>query len=75
MIRDHAMSLPKAAVLSDETQTNFWVMKMTDSTTAIKIPVKTGIETSDRIEIFSPVFSTQIKFFYPVITVCRIQQG
>jgi hypothetical protein len=59
IVRDHAISLPKAAVLSDETQTDFWVMKMTDSTTAVKIPVKKGIETSDRIEILSPVFSTQ----------------
>jgi multidrug efflux pump subunit AcrA (membrane-fusion protein) len=57
IIRDHATSLPKAAVLSDETQTNFWVMKMIDSVTAIKVPVKKGIETSDKIEILSPVFS------------------
>jgi multidrug efflux pump subunit AcrA (membrane-fusion protein) len=57
IVRDHASSLPKAAVLSDETQTSFWVMKMIDSVTAIKIPVKKGIETPDRIEIISPVFS------------------
>lgn len=61
IIRNHTISLPKAAVLSDETQTNFWVMKMTDSSTAIKIPVKKGIETNDRIEILSPVFSTTDK--------------
>jgi multidrug efflux pump subunit AcrA (membrane-fusion protein) len=56
-IRDHALSLPRASVLSNETQSEFWVMKMTDSTTAIKVPVKKGIETKDRIEILSPVFS------------------
>jgi multidrug efflux pump subunit AcrA (membrane-fusion protein) len=61
IIRDHAISLPKAAVLSDETQTNFWVMKMIDSVTAIKIPVKKGIETNDRIEILSPAFSKMDK--------------
>jgi multidrug efflux pump subunit AcrA (membrane-fusion protein) len=61
MVRDHALSLPRAAVLSDETQTDFWVMKMTDSTTAVKIPVKKGMETKDRIEILSPVFSAQDK--------------
>ena len=61
IIRDHAISLPRAAVLSDETQTDFWVMKMTDSTTAVKIPVKKGIETKERVEILSPVFSAQDK--------------
>jgi multidrug efflux pump subunit AcrA (membrane-fusion protein) len=61
IIRDRAISLPRAAVLSDETQTDFWVMKMTDSTTAIKIPIKKGIETKERVEILSPVFSAQDK--------------
>jgi hypothetical protein len=36
-------------------------MKMTDSITAVKVPVKKGIETKDRIEILSPVFSDQDK--------------
>ena len=61
MIRDQAISLPRAAVLSDETQTNFWVMKMADSVTAVKIPIKKGIETRERIEILSPVFSANDK--------------
>jgi hypothetical protein len=61
IIRDHSISLPRASVLSDETQSTFWVMKMTDSITAVKVQVKTGIETKDRIEILSPVFSAQDK--------------
>jgi multidrug efflux pump subunit AcrA (membrane-fusion protein) len=61
IIRNQAISLPRAAVLADETQTNFWVMKMTDSVTAVKIPVKKGIETRERIEILSPVFLTKDK--------------
>ncbi len=52
-----APSLPKSAVLANETQTEFWVMKLTDATTAIKVPVKTGIQSGDRIEILSPKFS------------------
>jgi len=55
------ISLPKAAVLTDETQDNFWVMKMMDSTTAVKVPVQKGIETNDRIEITSPQFSADDK--------------
>jgi multidrug efflux pump subunit AcrA (membrane-fusion protein) len=57
--RNHSVSLPRAAVLSDETQSKFWVMKMTDSVTAVKVAVKKGIETKDRVEILSPVFSDQ----------------
>lgn len=49
-----AVSLPKAAVLSDETQSQFWIMKMIDSATAVKVPVRKGLETSDRVEILSP---------------------
>lgn len=48
------ISLPKAAVLTDETQTEFWIMKMIDSTTAVKIPVKKGMEINGRVEIMDP---------------------
>ena len=57
----HAQSLPKSAVLSNETQTEFYVMKLINSNTAVKIPVKKGIETNDRIEILSPRFAAEDK--------------
>jgi multidrug efflux pump subunit AcrA (membrane-fusion protein) len=56
-----ASSLPKPAVLSDETQSEFWVMKMINDSTAVKVPVKTGVETGDKIEILSPEFSPKDK--------------
>jgi biotin carboxyl carrier protein len=56
-----ASSLPKKAVLSNETLSEFWVMKMINDTTAIKVPVKTGIEAGEKIEIISPNFSPQDK--------------
>ncbi|HVU55530.1 MAG TPA: efflux RND transporter periplasmic adaptor subunit [Puia sp.] len=52
-----AQSLPKAAVLTNDTEDEFWVMKLTDSATAVRVSVKKGIETKDRVEILSPVFS------------------
>lgn len=55
--KNNTISLPKAAVLSDETQSNFWVMKMIDSVTAVKVPVQKGIETSGQVEIVSPGFA------------------
>ncbi len=56
-----ASSLPKAAVLTDETQTEFWVMKMINDSTAAKVAIKKGIETGERIEILSPVFAAADK--------------
>ncbi len=49
-----AQSLPKEALLTDETESDFWVMKMVDSATAVRVPVKKGIETADQVEILSP---------------------
>ena len=40
-------TLPKESVLSDETQTESWVMKLINDSTAVKVPVKNGIETGD----------------------------
>jgi len=60
--RPNTVSLPKQSVLSDETQASFWVMKLLNDSTAIKVMVTKGIEMYDKIEILSPVFSTSDKF-------------
>ena len=52
----NANSLPRAAILTDETQSEFWVMQLLNDSTAVKVPVKKGIETSDKIEILAPLF-------------------
>lgn len=57
----NATSLPKQAILTDEAQTNFWVMKMVDSVTAVKVPVIKGMESGDRVEIVRPQFSANDK--------------
>ena len=56
-----AQTLPRQSVLSDQTQTMYWVMKLINDSTAIKVPVKTGIEKGDTIQILSPQFSTDTK--------------
>ena len=55
------VSLPKSAVLSDETETDFWIMKMINANTAIKVPIKKGIQTEEKIEILSPVLTRDDK--------------
>ncbi|MBF4516112.1 efflux RND transporter periplasmic adaptor subunit [Flavobacterium sp. ANB] len=52
------ISLPKQAILSDETQTDFWIMKVVGNNLAVKVPVKKGIESADKIEILSPKLKT-----------------
>ena len=44
-------------MLTDETQSEFWIMKLIDSTTAVKVPIKKGIETMTSVEILSPLLS------------------
>lgn len=56
--------LDKTCVLSDETMENFWVMKLINDSTAVKIPIKKGISTDSKIEITSPVFDPADRIVY-----------
>jgi multidrug efflux pump subunit AcrA (membrane-fusion protein) len=53
--------LPRTAVLSDETLSEFWVMKIINDTTAVKITVKPGKIIGNEIEITKPEFSQDDK--------------
>jgi biotin carboxyl carrier protein len=59
--KEHTTIVPKAAVLGNETQTEFWVMKLINDSTAIKIPIIPGIKDRENIEIISPKFSVSDK--------------
>jgi len=52
--RPNTVSLLKSAVLTDEVQSRFWIMKMIDSVTAVKVPVTKGLESADKVEILTP---------------------
>jgi hypothetical protein len=54
--RTNAQVLPRAALLGNETQTEFWVMKVMNDSIAVKVPVKKGIENINEIEITDPQF-------------------
>jgi len=54
LLKNNPVSLPKAAVLTNETQSESWIMKMTDSITAVKTIIVKGIETANRVEILAP---------------------
>lgn len=53
-----AASVPREAVLANETQNEFWVMKVLNDSTAIKVKVSPGIRSEDRVEILQPAFKT-----------------
>lgn len=59
--KPNATSLPKGAVLTNDVQSDFWVMKLIDSATAVKVPIIKGVETRDRVEILEPRFNPKDK--------------
>lgn len=54
----NAVVLPKSAVLSNENQTEFWIMKVMNDSTAVRVNIKKGFENNDEIEITEPSFSS-----------------
>lgn len=54
--------LPKACVLADEMMENFWVMKLLNDSTAVKVPVTPGTRNHELVEIMKPVFNQDDKF-------------
>ncbi|QKG58610.1 HlyD family efflux transporter periplasmic adaptor subunit [Hymenobacter sp. BRD128] len=57
-------TLPRAALLTDETQTEFWVMRLLNDSTAVKVPVTVGNQQTDRVEIKSPTFTSRDKILF-----------
>ncbi len=55
---EKAIVVPKQAVLGNETQTEFWVMKLINDSTAIKTAITKGYENNEEVELTDPVFST-----------------
>jgi hypothetical protein len=50
---DDAMLVSKSSLMTNETQSEFWVMKINTGDTAVKIPVKKGIENDSIAEVIS----------------------
>jgi biotin carboxyl carrier protein len=55
--KQNAQALNRSCVLSDETMENFWIMKLINDSTAVKVPVQQATEADSVIEIVSPLFS------------------
>lgn len=55
----YGLSVPKMAVVSDETQSSFWVMKLINDTTAVKTEITKGVETDKYIQVKSGNLTTK----------------
>lgn len=57
----NATLLPKPAVLSNEEQTEFWIMKLMNDSTATKANIKKGLECNGNIQVVEPVLNDSDK--------------
>jgi biotin carboxyl carrier protein len=53
---ERAQVIPRKALLGNETQTEFWVMKLINDSTAVKVVVRKGYEDNEEAEITEPEF-------------------
>ncbi len=56
--KQNAIALPLEAIQTNETQEEFWVMKLVNDSLAIKIPVKVGLQNDSLREIILGVGAT-----------------
>lgn len=53
----NSLLIPKDALLTNETHDEFWIMKVTKDSLAIKVTVKKGLERDGKVEILHPALN------------------
>lgn len=51
--RKSGIAVPKSSVLTDDVQSEFWVMKLINDTTAVKTIIEKGLENDKWVELKS----------------------
>lgn len=54
---NNATVVPKGTILSNETLSSFWIMKLINDTTAIRVNIKKGIEDDSLVQVLNPKLS------------------
>jgi multidrug efflux pump subunit AcrA (membrane-fusion protein) len=54
----------KSSLMTDETQSEFWIMRIVNDSIAVKVPVNRGIENDSMAEIFSPQLNVNDRVIY-----------
>jgi multidrug efflux pump subunit AcrA (membrane-fusion protein) len=57
-----AIALPKNAIVTNETQSEFWVMKILNDSTAVRLNITKGIENDSLVQVKEPVLSGSDRF-------------
>ncbi len=60
--KDETQILDRKCLMTDALMTEFWVMKLINDSTAVKVPVQVGNQTHTQVEILSPIFNSSDKF-------------
>ena len=50
----NAIVIPKSAVVTNVTEDTFWLMKLINDTTAVRVNIKKGIETDSLVQVLAP---------------------
>lgn len=50
----NALTVPRSAVMSNETLDQFWIMKLVDDSTALRVDIRSGIENDSLVQILNP---------------------
>jgi biotin carboxyl carrier protein len=56
------LAINRSAILSDETMSENWIMKLINDSTAIRVNITTGLRDKEDVEIISPLFDTTERF-------------
>ena len=54
-----ATVIPKSSLLTNVTEDNFWIMKLINDTTALRVDIQKGVENDSLVQILSPKLSTE----------------
>jgi len=57
-----AIVLPKSSVMTNETQTEFWVMKIVNDTLSVKLDIQKGLEADGFVQIKEPIIDLKDRF-------------
>lgn len=49
-----AVALPKSSIMTNVTQDQFWIMKLINDTTALRVDISKGIENDSMVQIINP---------------------
>ncbi len=51
--------LPRSSIVTNVTQDSFWIMKLINDTTVVRVNIKKGIERDSLVQILNPSFSPE----------------